>query len=99
MDDCAPANVLLPTCQLLLNHAKVGERSELQQPDWFGSARVWEEPQKAGMKQGNLNAAAGMSLAWLGLSAEERSQQPPAGSRSWPHCWLNINVYKSLKQA
>lgn len=58
-----------------LNQTKVGGRSELQQPDWFVSSWVWEEPSKAGMKQGNSNVVAGMSLAWLGLSAEEGSQQ------------------------
>lgn len=68
-----------------------------KQPDWFGSVRVWEEASKAGMKQGNSNTVAGMSLVWLGLSAEEGSQELPAGLCSWPHCWLNINIYESLK--
>jgi len=94
---CSWLTALLQTSFFLpvsspLNRTNVGGRSELQQPGWFGSARVWEEPSKAGTEQANSNVVAGMSLAWLGLSAEEESQQPPARSCSWPHCWLNRDI-------
>lgn len=51
------------------------------------------------MKPSSSNAVAGMSVACLGLSAEEESQQPPAGLYSWPRWSLNINIYKSYKHA
>lgn len=67
------------------------------QSDWFGLARAWEKPSKAGMKKASSNVVADISLAWFGMSAEEGFQQLPFGLCAWPHCWLNTNKCKSLK--
>lgn len=51
------------------------------------------------MKPSSSKAVAGMNVTWLALSAEEESQQPPAGLYSWPHQSLNMKISKSHKHA
>lgn len=100
--DCSTVNVIFPTCQLASSspwsRACFWHQSCSSQTG-FGSTRAWQKPSKANMKPSSSKAVAGMSVAWLGLSTEEESQQPPAGSYSWPHWSLNINIYKSHKRA